>query len=373
MEIVNLIQGSEEWLAFRKEHYPASEAPAMMGVGKYYPKTKEDLALVRLGVVKKEISLFQQRLFDKGHQTEEAARPIAEKITKEVFSNVTAKKIVEELNFNLSASFDGIDFNEEILFEHKMWNKNLAESIKKRDLDPYYYWQLEQQLFVSGASKVIFMTSDAKILPPGEKPEDYPYYSEQIINPETGKIYYTVANNLEYFYYTPVEGRVKALLEGWKRFEETVSKVLIDDNNWDNVAKEYLKIQDKIDKEKNNLKILNSMIEPVKDTIINFVKQSGNNLMVGSGIEVKKTKRKGLINNKQIFIAMAKKAGLIEKENDYNEDALMKYLGVKSIDDFRKPSTESWSVSKVKREVDNQKVIKLASKTKKNNYDKKVN
>lgn len=35
MEIINVIQGSEEWLHMRKKHFPASDAPAMLGISPY--------------------------------------------------------------------------------------------------------------------------------------------------------------------------------------------------------------------------------------------------------------------------------------------------------------------------------------------------
>jgi predicted phage-related endonuclease len=41
MKILNLTQGSPEWLATRAQHFCASDAPAMMGVSKY--KTRSDL------------------------------------------------------------------------------------------------------------------------------------------------------------------------------------------------------------------------------------------------------------------------------------------------------------------------------------------
>ncbi len=119
MEAVNLIQGSPEWLAFRKDHYPASEAPSMMNVGKFEPKKTADLALVRLGLKVIEISDYQQKIFDEGHETEENARPLAAQIIGEPLSNMTGRMDVYELAMGLSASLDGVNFGGDILFEHK--------------------------------------------------------------------------------------------------------------------------------------------------------------------------------------------------------------------------------------------------------------
>jgi len=48
----------------------------------------------------------------------------------------------------------------ETLFEHKLWNESLVAQVRAKELAPHYYWQLEQQLLVSGAECVIVVCSD---------------------------------------------------------------------------------------------------------------------------------------------------------------------------------------------------------------------
>jgi predicted phage-related endonuclease len=60
----------------------------------------------------------------------------------------------------LLASFDGLDMGETIIFEHKLWNEGLAAEITKIGVPASHYWQLEQQLLVSGAEKAVFVVSD---------------------------------------------------------------------------------------------------------------------------------------------------------------------------------------------------------------------
>lgn len=154
MITIKLEQGSKEWNEVRLKHFTASEAPAMMNDSKYMSRN-ELLKLKKTGK-SKPITDFQQRLFDKGHAAEASARPIIEEIIGEDLYPVTG--VLEDSKF--LASFDGLTALRDIDFEHKLWNEALAENVRNNVLEPHYYWQLEQQLLVSGAKKAIFVTSD---------------------------------------------------------------------------------------------------------------------------------------------------------------------------------------------------------------------
>lgn len=181
MKIHNVAQGSAEWHALRAKYDTASEAPAMMGASKYQTRT-ELLTMKKTGIVA-DVTPSQQYIFDKGHATEASARPLVEaQIGEELYP------VVGTLG-NLLASMDGATMLGETLFEHKLWNESLVAQVKAEDLAPHYYWQLEQQLLVSGAERVIFVCSDGT--------------AENFISME----------------YRPVAGRAEQLVEGWKQFE----------------------------------------------------------------------------------------------------------------------------------------------------------
>jgi len=92
-----------------------------------------------------------------GHRCEEFARALAEKLIKEELFNCVG---VGE-NSHISASFDGITFDNRIVFEHKLLNKSLRQIFKENaELPLNYRVQLEQQLLVSGAEKALFMASN---------------------------------------------------------------------------------------------------------------------------------------------------------------------------------------------------------------------
>ncbi|MNX71391.1 YqaJ-like viral recombinase domain protein [compost metagenome] len=182
MKIHNVAQGSAEWHALRSNYFTASEAPAMMGASKQMKRT--ELLDAKKSGLDRDVSWWvQKNLFDKGHEAEALARPILEaKIGEDLFPIVGT-------DGNLLASLDGSTLLGETLLEHKMWNEQLAADVRAGDLDPHYYWQLEQQLLVSGAEKVIFVCSDG------------------------------TENNFVSMEYLPVAGRSAKLVAGWRQFE----------------------------------------------------------------------------------------------------------------------------------------------------------
>jgi putative phage-type endonuclease len=184
MIIVNLVQGTPEWHKHRAKHFNASDAPAMMGSSKY--KTRSELLKEMATGIKPEVDSFTQKRFDDGHKAEDFARSITEVALGEELYPVTGTLEVDSLQ--LSASFDGLTMDESVIFEHKLWNQELAEAVKQKELPAAYFWQLEHQLLVSGASEVLFVCSDG-----------------------------TEKNRVE-MKYTSLPERRAELIAGWKQF-----------------------------------------------------------------------------------------------------------------------------------------------------------
>ncbi len=84
------------------------------------------------------------------------ARKITELEWLEDFPPVVGSIEIDGLE--LLASFDG--FGDAGAWEHKDWNKILAENVRNSILEPHYYWQLEHQCLVGGIDKVLFTCSD---------------------------------------------------------------------------------------------------------------------------------------------------------------------------------------------------------------------
>lgn len=187
MITLNLVQGTSEWLTARTELFGASEAPAMMNESKFM--SRNELLKLKFTGKAKPVSAHLQKIYDKGHATEEMARPIVEGKIDEDLYPVTGQ--LE--NSKIMASFDGLTMMEDTAFEHKLYNVTLAENVRNGILEMHYVWQLEQQLLVSGAEKVIFVTSDG------------------------------TEDNYESMEYFSIPERREALIAGWAQFEKDLA------------------------------------------------------------------------------------------------------------------------------------------------------
>jgi putative phage-type endonuclease len=156
MNVIQVQQGSQEWLDLRKSFFTASEAPAALGKSKYQSRT--DLLKQKATGLTEEVGNAKQKLFNRGHQSEADARPFAEMIVKTDLYPVTATLTVDGVN--LLASLDGATMMEDEIFEHKLYSEALAADVRAGTLDPHYTIQMDQQLLVSGAKRCLFMTSD---------------------------------------------------------------------------------------------------------------------------------------------------------------------------------------------------------------------
>lgn len=189
MKTLDLIQGSEEWQAARAKYFTASEAPAMLGLSKY--QSRQELLRQKATGHAPEISEQKQRLFDRGHEAEAAARPIVEEtIGDELFP---ATGVLEVEGLPLLASFDGITMDESVVWENKLRNEQLVSDVENGMIGDHYWPQLEQQLLVSGADKAYFTTSDG--------------------TPE----------NTVGMWYTSIPKRRQQLIAGWKQFAEDLA------------------------------------------------------------------------------------------------------------------------------------------------------
>ena len=149
-------QGSQAWLDLRAKYFTASELAAAAGESKY--QKRGDLLKAKATGIAEEVDSAKQRLFDAGHASEAAARPVVEKILGAQLYPVTMSVDVNGLP--LLASLDGIDILGDVIWENKLRSESLVQQVMVGCLEPHYTWQIEQQLLVSGASRCYFTTSD---------------------------------------------------------------------------------------------------------------------------------------------------------------------------------------------------------------------
>lgn len=202
MKLHNLTQGSPGWLAYRAQHFNASDAPAMMGCSPY--KTRAELLRELHTGVAAAVDIGTQKRFDNGHRAEALARPLAEEIVGQELYPVTGSL------GRLSASFDGLTMDESEGYEHKALNDALRAAFAEMErigphddaapcrlLPIYHRVQMEQQLHVSGAERVLFVAS--KWTADGE-----------------------LVEKLHCWYYPDDELR-GAILAGWAQFERDLA------------------------------------------------------------------------------------------------------------------------------------------------------
>lgn len=172
MKIHELRQGSIEWHEFRSKRRTASDAPAMMGASPY--KTRNQLLQEKYTGVTPEVGSWTKKLYDLGHVIEALARALIEKDIGVDLYPVTGSHDSQEI---LAASFDGITLEGDIIYEHKMLNNAIRACEITDDLPLVYRIQMEQQLFVSGAKKCLFVAThwDAEEL---VEKRDFWYYPD---------------------------------------------------------------------------------------------------------------------------------------------------------------------------------------------------
>ena len=187
MIVHNVIQGENNWHELRAKYPTASEAPAMLGLSKY--QSRNDLLKQKATGITPDVSPTMQAIFDEGHAAEARARPIAEAIIgSELFPCTATDDGAQYL-----ASFDGIDMLETICWEHKGFNQELADAINQGQVPDTHWPQLEQQLFVSGAEKVLFMCSDGTV------------------------------ENMAHVWYISAPERRQQVIEGWAQFDKDLA------------------------------------------------------------------------------------------------------------------------------------------------------
>jgi predicted phage-related endonuclease len=155
MKQLKLTQGSDDWKANRHLQRNASEASMIMGV--HSNVKRDELIHMKATATEQEFSdWFQKNVLDHGHKVEALARPfIEDEIDEDLFPMVGCTD-----DEYLHSSFDGLNFDQTIVWECKQWNKEKAASVNDQKVPECDYWQVIQELEVSGAGLAIYTVSD---------------------------------------------------------------------------------------------------------------------------------------------------------------------------------------------------------------------
>lgn len=153
--IPNLVQGSDEWLAHRRNTRNASDAPAMMGASPYVSRAE---LVRRLATgIEREVDASTRARFDRGHEVEPVLRGLAEAMLGEELYPLVG---VSDDGY-LGASFDGVTLDESVIFEAKLSNAGKHASIAAGEIPPADLWQIVQQFAVcESATRCLYLVGD---------------------------------------------------------------------------------------------------------------------------------------------------------------------------------------------------------------------
>lgn len=149
-EWIDLEQRSPEWLAWRRNLGMASEAAAMLGISPYFPRTPADLWAVKSGAA----SVYETPAMRQGAALEGRALEMLQHRVQIEFQPACYQR------GRLGASLDGIDFDAITVAEVKVPAKGsqsaLYQIVQAGRVPDHYMAQVQQQLWVSGASLAYF-------------------------------------------------------------------------------------------------------------------------------------------------------------------------------------------------------------------------
>ncbi|EKT7737666.1 YqaJ viral recombinase family protein [Campylobacter coli] len=149
-KIIDLEQGSVEWLNFRKGKITASIVASCIGEKGAFLSKEKAKELIQ-GVYEPYVS----EAMKKGREYEELIRAKMEFIIGKDITPIVIQSLENEL---FMASLDGID-NEKTIYEFKYStnNEEYEQMLKFKKPSPKYYAQVQFQLFVGGFEKCVFV------------------------------------------------------------------------------------------------------------------------------------------------------------------------------------------------------------------------
>jgi len=248
MKRVDLEQGSDQWLAWRRDKAMASETAAIMGISPY--QSAEKIRKLKRGIDNTYVTSAMQH----GNDEEPKAREAYEAAVGEPFIAACFEAD------GYGASVDGIDMSGDTLLEIKCPVKGKEserwQTVAEDGIDDHDYVQVQHQMMVTGAKQTRFLVWDG---------------SEYVVT--------TVPANPEFW---------EKIREAWDAFWPTVQQR--DDEDWQKAAEMFRKAKQIAEE-------ANSALDEAK---ANLVRLTGGSYSSGHGVEVLKVERKGSVDWKKV-------------------------------------------------------------------------
>lgn len=156
---IDLVQGSPEWLEYRRGHIMASDASIIMNDNPY----------------RNLLDLYEDKVHGKSAHLNEAMRrgqemePKARKWAEVAFGELFEPCVYEHPFIDrMAASLDGVSKCEEIVIEIKCGIKS-HEMALKGEIPDYYKWQMYHQMEVMNVDKIFYISyqsdDDVEVIP----------------------------------------------------------------------------------------------------------------------------------------------------------------------------------------------------------------
>lgn len=150
MKIVQVEQGSKEWLDWRKDRITGTDAAVILRLNKYKNPAK---------LWEEKMEVIPSDPINEHMQRGTILEPVARNLFIEETGIHIEPLVVEHENFNwMGASLDGIDNSRRIIVEIKCPEINGHMEALNKDIKPMYRAQMQHQLYVSGADMCFYVT-----------------------------------------------------------------------------------------------------------------------------------------------------------------------------------------------------------------------
>lgn len=289
---VDLVQGSPEWIAHRKNYFNASEAGAVMECSPFEPRNHAELFDRKMGLTEFGGNFATRR----GHELE----PKAREALNTVHGDYQPQSFV---NGRLAASLDGLCDDNGMILEIKcpvsadspLFGIHSVESLKQ--IAPHYWWQIVHQHVVAESSGAWFM------------------------------VYHPDGWQATFIDWESLADDVLELREAWGRFALFYDNnerpddgiVFMGDGGYQAVSLAYRELLQKKREIDFELKTLEAKIKDLAES-------SGGQKVIGGGLLITRTERKGSV--------------------DYSK---VPSLDGVDLDQYRKPPTTYWTIRESKQ------------------------
>lgn len=296
MKQINLVQGSPEWLEFRRTKIGASDAPIIMGESPW--KTPFELYSDKIYGVEN----FRNRAMQRGVNLEPLARKVFEETTA---FELTPPMVVQSDEFDwMIASLDGINEESKIIVEIKCPGAKDHGIAKEGKIPPKYYPQLQHQLAVTGYKQLYYFSF-----------KDADDFASIIC--ERDQVYIDKLIEAEKVFVECLRANIPPKSSKDDYIEET-------NEHFIDLAEDYFQLQENIDELNYHLTQAQKEQEEIKDQLLLL---SGGRRCKGGGIRINQVIRKGTI--------------------DYGAIAELKHI---DIEKYRRPATTYWTFSSCGRD-----------------------